>query len=262
VSLRRPNPKSAVLMLLVSAGIVLGVVMIFRGAGSPVEPARLMAPTSNPVEFPEAGHYVILAEQVIAPRPTSADQLAVPALKLRLTRQPTAPKSPEEVVPIEPSDRLDWLYKILSRAHGRTLGHVVIDTPGTCLLDCYYAQPAPEGGRQSAVVLAFVRPASPGRLLWLLLGFGGQIVFSMRFLIQWMASERAGRSVVPRAFWYLSLAGGLMILAYAAYTRDPVFIAGYAPSSLIYLRNLVLLRRERAGETPATAGASRNEERP
>jgi lipid-A-disaccharide synthase-like uncharacterized protein len=150
---------------------------------------------------------------------------------------------------------------VLVRGRGHTFGHVDIEKPGTSrLYDRNMEKPELRGRARDSVVLAFARPASPGRLLWLLLGFGGQIVFSARFLFQWLASEKAGRSVIPRSFWYLSLFGGLMILAYAAYTRDPVFIMGYAPNALIYLRNLVLLRRQDASQ--GAAGSPAGEGRP
>lgn len=79
---------------------------------------------------------------------------------------------------------------------------------------------------------------------WVAIGFIGQACFFGRFLVQWIASERAGRSVVPRAFWYLSISGGLIVLSYALWRRDPVFIAGQSMGLVVYLRNLVLLRRE------------------
>jgi lipid-A-disaccharide synthase-like uncharacterized protein len=77
---------------------------------------------------------------------------------------------------------------------------------------------------------------------WLLVGFVGQGLFMARFLIQWISSERHKKSVVPVAFWYFSIAGGLVLLAYALYRRDPVFIAGQALGIAIYMRNLVLIR--------------------
>ena len=79
---------------------------------------------------------------------------------------------------------------------------------------------------------------------WLALGFLGQACFASRFLVQWLVSERAGRSVVPRAFWYLSIAGGSIVLCYAIWRRDPVFIVGQSAGLFVYLRNLILLRRE------------------
>jgi len=89
-------------------------------------------------------------------------------------------------------------------------------------------------------------PDSPIELVWLGIGLTGQLLFSMRFLVQWIASERAHRSVVPRPFWYLSLAGGLTLLAYAIYRQDPVFILGQATGAFIYGRNLYLIARENA----------------
>ena len=86
--------------------------------------------------------------------------------------------------------------------------------------------------------------ALPGAdLVWLAVGFGGQAIFASRFLYQWIVSERAGRSHIPRAFWYLSLAGGLTLLSYAIHRRDPVFILGQTTGAVIYIRNLVLLHR-------------------
>jgi lipid-A-disaccharide synthase-like uncharacterized protein len=82
--------------------------------------------------------------------------------------------------------------------------------------------------------------------LWLLIGFGGQVLFMGRFVIQLMVSERSGRSVIPISFWYLSIAGALVLLAYAVHRRDPVFVAGQALGVAIYLRNLQLIRAERA----------------
>jgi lipid-A-disaccharide synthase-like uncharacterized protein len=79
--------------------------------------------------------------------------------------------------------------------------------------------------------------------LWLVVGFLGQAFFSARFLVQWVASERARRSIVPIAFWFLSLGGGATLFAYALYRRDPVFIAGQGVGLFIYLRNLVLIYR-------------------
>jgi lipid-A-disaccharide synthase-like uncharacterized protein len=86
---------------------------------------------------------------------------------------------------------------------------------------------------------------------WLLLGFLGQAAFSARFLVQWLASERRRDSVVPVAFWWLSLAGGTLLLAYALHRRDPVFVLGQGAGLVVYLRNLVLIRRRpTAGATP------------
>jgi lipid-A-disaccharide synthase-like uncharacterized protein len=80
---------------------------------------------------------------------------------------------------------------------------------------------------------------------WVLLGFIAQAFFTARFVVQWIASERAGRSVVPLAFWLLSIGGGVLLLAYALYRRDPVFIAGQSFGVSVYLRNLYFVLRER-----------------
>jgi len=82
---------------------------------------------------------------------------------------------------------------------------------------------------------------------WNILGSIGQLLFGSRFLIQWIRSEMAGRSVIPLAFWYCSLGGGLLLLAYAIYRDEPVFIAGQIPGIVVYSRNLYLISRERKG---------------
>lgn len=74
--------------------------------------------------------------------------------------------------------------------------------------------------------------------VWLAVGFIGQAFFFSRFLLQWIASEKAGRSVIPMAFWYCSLGGGLTLLLYAIHIGDPVFILGQSTGAFIYLRNL------------------------
>lgn len=84
--------------------------------------------------------------------------------------------------------------------------------------------------------------------VWVVIGFLGQAFFSARFLVQWLASERVRRSVVPQAFWFLSLGGGATLLAYAIYRADPVFIVGQGGGLFIYIRNLMLIRRESAAQ--------------
>lgn len=86
----------------------------------------------------------------------------------------------------------------------------------------------------------------PAEHTWVGIGLAGQACFFSRFLVQWLASERRGRSVVPRAFWYLSISGGLILLTYSLWRRDPVFILGQSVGLFVYLRNLMLLRREDA----------------
>ncbi len=80
---------------------------------------------------------------------------------------------------------------------------------------------------------------------WVMVGLGGQLMFTARFLVQWIASERAGKSVVPLAFWYLSIGGGIILFSYAIYRKDPVFILGQSMGLVIYLRNLWLIHAER-----------------
>ena len=87
---------------------------------------------------------------------------------------------------------------------------------------------------------------------WVVLGFAAQALFTMRFLVQWLASERAGHSVIPLAFWWFSIGGGLLLLVYALYRKDPVFIAGQAFGVFVYLRNLYFVLRDRK-QTMTTA---------
>ena len=80
--------------------------------------------------------------------------------------------------------------------------------------------------------------------IWIAIGFLGQGVFFMRWVVQWLASERSAKSRVPIGFWYLSMIGGLITLAYAIYRKDPVFIAGQSIGSFVYLRNLMLIHKQ------------------
>lgn len=80
---------------------------------------------------------------------------------------------------------------------------------------------------------------------WVVLGFAAQFLFMMRFVVQWIASERVGKSIVPIAFWFFSLGGGSLLLIYSIRQQDPVFIAGQGLGLLIYFRNLWLIFREK-----------------
>ena len=81
-------------------------------------------------------------------------------------------------------------------------------------------------------------------MIWLVIGLLGQAIFSARFIVQWIMSEREKRSVIPVIFWYLSLFGGLTLLLYAIHRRDPVFILGQLSGMFIYSRNLFLIQSE------------------
>ena len=81
--------------------------------------------------------------------------------------------------------------------------------------------------------------------LWLVFGIVAQVLFAMRFVVQWIASERAGRSVMPVAFWFFSMAGGMLTLVYGIVRREPIIILGQVLSVFIYVRNLRLIMRER-----------------
>lgn len=82
-------------------------------------------------------------------------------------------------------------------------------------------------------------------LIWLSIGLAGQCLFMSRFIVQWIHSERHGESLIPVSFWYLSLLGGLIVLAYGFHKLDPVIILGQLPGTLVYSRNLVLIHRNK-----------------
>ena len=79
---------------------------------------------------------------------------------------------------------------------------------------------------------------------WLIFGFFGQFLFFLRFVVQWIASEKKGESVVPIHFWYFSIAGAVVILIYAIQIKDPVFVTGQGLALIIYVRNLMLIRKK------------------
>jgi lipid-A-disaccharide synthase-like uncharacterized protein len=91
---------------------------------------------------------------------------------------------------------------------------------------------------------------------WLAVGFLAQLMFSMRFIVQWIASERARRSIVPETFWYFSLFGGALLFAYAIYRLDPVFMLGQGMGLVIYSRNIYFIRNHRKNEGQAGAAAA------
>lgn len=87
--------------------------------------------------------------------------------------------------------------------------------------------------------------------IWLGIGFLGQALFFMRFFVQWLASEKAKSSVMPVSFWYFSIGGGAILLAYVIYRKDPVLILGQGTGLLIYLRNLYFIRKKTVSEGTA-----------
>ena len=87
--------------------------------------------------------------------------------------------------------------------------------------------------------------------LAVMIGLGGQALFTMRFVVQWIASERAGKSVIPVAFWFFSIGGGVLLFGYALYVKDPVFILGQGFGVFVYLRNLYFVMRDRKVGTAA-----------
>src|SRR5213075_646445 len=87
----------------------------------------------------------------------------------------------------------------------------------------------------------------------MVIGFIGNALFSMRFLVQWLASERQGESVIPVSFWYWSIGGSIIMFLYFLFRRDPVGVIAYLPNSIIYIRNLMLIRKRRLAYTAATS---------
>lgn len=92
--------------------------------------------------------------------------------------------------------------------------------------------------------------------LWLALGFVAQLLFAMRFIVQWLASERARQSIVPETFWYFSVAGGVLLFAYAIYRLDPVFMLGQGMGLLIYSRNIQMIWRSKQAAADGNAVAT------
>jgi len=111
----------------------------------------------------------------------------------------------------------------------------------------------------TAKLAAWWTEVSVTELIWVTIGFIAQLMFSMRFLIQWIASERAKQSIVPETFWYFSVLGGALLFAYAVYRLDPVFMLGQGMGLFIYARNIQLIwrdkalaRKDAAGDVPGT----------
>jgi lipid-A-disaccharide synthase-like uncharacterized protein len=111
-----------------------------------------------------------------------------------------------------------------------------------------------------AKLAAWWSSVSVTELIWVTIGFVAQLMFSMRFLIQWIASERAKQSIVPETFWYFSVLGGALLFAYATYRLDPVFMLGQGMGLFIYLRNIQLIWKQKA--SAAKAGGDVAEETP
>ncbi|MCP4818583.1 MAG: lipid A biosynthesis protein [Shimia sp.] len=94
-------------------------------------------------------------------------------------------------------------------------------------------------------LLSFLKVNNWIEFWWVAFGLFGQLMFTGRFVVQWIASERAKRSTVPLAFWYFSIAGALILFAYAVYRQDPVFILGQSFGIVVYSRNLWLIHKEK-----------------
>jgi lipid-A-disaccharide synthase-like uncharacterized protein len=95
-------------------------------------------------------------------------------------------------------------------------------------------------------------------LIWVAVGFFAQFLFSMRFIVQWLATERAQASIIPETFWYFSCAGGVLLLAYAIYRMDPVFILGQSMGLVIYARNIYFIWLGKRAPSGRTASLRRS----
>jgi lipid-A-disaccharide synthase-like uncharacterized protein len=94
-------------------------------------------------------------------------------------------------------------------------------------------------------VLGYIHGMSLADKIWLAVGLIGQMMFTLRFVVQWIHSERHQKSVIPVSFWYYSLIGGLTVLAYGFHKLEPVIILGQLPGTIVYSRNLILIYREK-----------------
>ena len=118
----------------------------------------------------------------------------------------------------------------------------------------YLAQQIEAGATMVAIVLTTLLPILPDSLveqpekIMIVVGFAGQGLFAMRFIIQWLSSEKQAKSVIPVAFWYFSIGGGAVLLLYAIWRQDPVIICGQGLGLFIYLRNLYFIRRDTGEE--------------
>lgn len=104
-------------------------------------------------------------------------------------------------------------------------------------------------------LITWFNERSTAEILWIALGFFAQALFMMRFVVQWIASERIRRSIVPETFWYFSLGGGALLLAYAIHKTDPVFIVGQGLGLIIYCRNVYFIWSHKRSTAAAPAGA-------
>ena len=119
----------------------------------------------------------------------------------------------------------------------------------------FLSQHIETGVRGFASTLLKVFPFLPASIetnpeqIMIIVGFAGQGLFAMRFIIQWLSSEKQAKSVIPVAFWYFSIGGGAVLLLYAIWRQDPVIICGQGLGLFIYLRNLYFIRRAGGGNT-------------
>ena len=95
------------------------------------------------------------------------------------------------------------------------------------------------------VMIEYLKNLNEIEITFLIIGFLGQALFASRFIVQWILSEKKGESHIPLVFWYLSIFGGIGLLVYAIFRKDPVIILGQSFGIFIYLRNLILIYKNR-----------------
>ncbi|KAA3519371.1 lipid A biosynthesis protein [Agrobacterium vitis] len=100
-------------------------------------------------------------------------------------------------------------------------------------------------------LLAYFKIHDTNDLIWLALGVIAQLMFSLRFIIQWLVSEKQKRSVIPAAFWWFSVIGGIMLLAYGIHRGEPIIMLGQGLGIIVYIRNLMLLHQGRKTDLPS-----------
>ena len=151
---------------------------------------------------------------------------------------------------VDASDRV-WLH----RGDDGQLRYQVTRTDGTVdqLAPLEFSERLHREQASRGALEAALNVSSPVGFAWVALGFLGQLLFTGRMLVQWFASEQSRRSVVPEAFWWMSLVGASMLLAYFVWRRDPVGVLGQATGWFVYVRNLWFLRTARGGDPAAPA---------
>jgi len=198
----------------------------------------------------------------LSARPELAKADAVDVrIRLRDAKDPERILHEEVFKNIRPDEREKERLRLRLGFHKRLKRDLFLDRTVICETA---ARPAGEGdfvalGKPSRVRLVFEKPKTLAEKVkldrWVLLGVAGQILFMMRFLIQWIESERRRESTIPVAFWWCSLGGGLIVLAYGLIEREPIIILGQSCAFLVYMRNLYFIyekKKREGGKLPSS----------